>query len=240
MRRWTRSSRPRRRANCHDFIERLAGRLRDRARRGRAAALGRRAPAHLRRARVHQRCADPDPRRADLVDRLEDRVRDPRRARQPDGGPHLVHDRAPPVHDPQRRPDPGAEPRRAGGARARTTSCSRRRGLYYQLYEAQTGAIGEDRGRVRPGAGRGQDRGGVSRDRDDRRRDCGVGGRRRARRGDCRRGEPPTRAERLPEPVVAAEPPGPSRPDSRSRCRGRAPDELPRHAGTPDGQAPRT
>ena len=32
-----------------------------------------------------------------------------------------------------------------------------RGGLYYQLYEAQTGRVGEDRGRVRPGAGRGQD-----------------------------------------------------------------------------------
>ena len=88
-----------------------AGRLRDRARRGRRAALGRRAPAHLRRARVHPRRADPDPRRADVVDRLQDRGRDPRRAREPDGGPHLVHDRPPAVHDPRRRPDPRAEPR---------------------------------------------------------------------------------------------------------------------------------
>ena len=30
---------------------------------------------------------------------------------EPDGGPHLVHDRPPAVHDPRRRPDPRDEPR---------------------------------------------------------------------------------------------------------------------------------
>ena len=60
-------------ANAHDFIMRLPQRIRDGPRRARRAALRRRAPAHLRRARVPEGRADPDPRRADVVDRLEDR-----------------------------------------------------------------------------------------------------------------------------------------------------------------------
>ena len=58
------------------------GRLRHRARRAGTAALRRRAAAHLRRAGIPQGRADPDPRRADVVDRLEDRERDPRCARR--------------------------------------------------------------------------------------------------------------------------------------------------------------
>ncbi len=60
-------------ANAHDFIERPPRRLRHRPRRAGGADLRRRAPAHLRRPRLPQGRADPDPRRADLLDRLEDR-----------------------------------------------------------------------------------------------------------------------------------------------------------------------
>ncbi len=114
-----------------------AGRLRHRARRAGRADLRRRAPADLRRPRLPQGRADPDPRRADLLDRLEDRGGDPRRARRPDGGPDLVHDRPPPLDRPPRRPDP--RPRRRADRRARhatrsccgaaasTASCTRRR-----------------------------------------------------------------------------------------------------------------
>ena len=68
-------------ASAHDFIERLPAGLRDGARRARRPALRRRAPAHLRRSRLHQGRADPDPGRAHLLDRLEDRGGDPRLAR---------------------------------------------------------------------------------------------------------------------------------------------------------------
>ena len=112
--------------------------LRHGARRARRAALGRRAPAHLGRARVHQGRADPRPRRADVVDRLQDRGRDPRRARGPHGGPDVVHDRPPPVDGPRRRPHPRPRGRPASSSRARTRSCSSSTGLYHQLHEAQT------------------------------------------------------------------------------------------------------
>ena len=124
-------------ANAHDFISGLPERLRDRDRRARRPDLRRRAAAHLRRPRLPQGRPDPDPRRADLLDRLEDRAGDPRRARRPDGRPNLVHDRPPPLHRPPRRPDPGHRST-AGSSNGEpttswsepvgsTSSCTRRR-----------------------------------------------------------------------------------------------------------------
>ena len=118
-------------ANAHDFVVRAAEGLRHEARRARRAAVRRRAPAHLGRARVPEGRAGADPRRADLVDRLEDRGGDPRGARAADRRPHDVRRRAPPLDGPRRRPDPrgrGRARRRAGHARgaARTRRPLRR------------------------------------------------------------------------------------------------------------------
>ena len=90
--------------------------VRDRARRARRQALRRRAPAALRRPGVSQGRADPHPRRADLVHRLQDRGRHPRRARSADGRPDDLHDRAPALDDPQGRPHPRHGARSVGGA----------------------------------------------------------------------------------------------------------------------------
>ena len=110
-----------------------------RARRARHEDLGRRAPADRRGARVPPRRPDPDPRRADVVDRLPHRVGDPRGARPADGGPDDDPDRPPPLDPPQRRRDP-----RDGRGRDRPARDPRgargQAGLYRQLWDAQTRA----------------------------------------------------------------------------------------------------
>ena len=55
---------------------------------------------------------------------------DPRRARRPDGGPHLVHDRPPPLDRPPRRPDPRHRATAGSSSGARTRSCCGRDGVY--------------------------------------------------------------------------------------------------------------
>jgi hypothetical protein len=75
------------------------------------------------------------------------------------GQADLLHDRPPPLGDPHAA-DPGAEPRRAGRA-GHHEELLARKGLYHQLYEAQTGARRRDRrpstrrtaGAATPGAG---------------------------------------------------------------------------------------
>ena len=96
-------------AHAHDFIARLPARLRDSRGRGRGEPVGRRAPAPEHRPRAAEGRADPHPRRADLVARRDlggDRV--PGACGKLRAGPHDPRDRAPPVDDPRRRPDPRA------------------------------------------------------------------------------------------------------------------------------------
>ena len=54
--------------------------------------------------------------------------------------PHQLRHRAPALHDPRRRPDPGDGGRRASSSRARTTSCSPRTAPTHALYDAQFAA----------------------------------------------------------------------------------------------------
>ena len=116
-----------RRANAHEFIDQAARGIRDVHRRARRQALGRPAAAPGDRAGDPRVAADPDPRRSDQQPRHRERAADPGvdgdAARRADD----VRDRASPVHDPARRPDPadGGRPRHrarhargADGARA--------------------------------------------------------------------------------------------------------------------------
>ena len=54
--------------------------------------------------------------------------------------PHVVRHRAPALHDPRRRPDPGDGGRARSSSRAPTTSCSSPSGAYARLYHAQFAA----------------------------------------------------------------------------------------------------
>ena len=87
-------------ANAHELHRALARGLFDRAQRGRCPDLCRRAAANLRRACIPEGRADPDPRRADLLDRLQDGGRHPRRPRPAHGRPDDLHDRPSPLDDP--------------------------------------------------------------------------------------------------------------------------------------------
>ena len=87
-----------------------ARRLRHRRRRARAHAVGRAAAAHRAGPRVDHRSRRHDPRRRDLVDRLEDRGRHPRLAAADHGRPHHDPRRASPVDAAARRPHRGARP----------------------------------------------------------------------------------------------------------------------------------
>ena len=98
-------------ANAHDFIMGLPEQYETVDRRAWGQAVRRRAPADLGRPRLPQGRPDPAPRRADLLDRLEDRGRHPRRARSPHGGADDLHGGAPPLHHPRRGSDPGRESR---------------------------------------------------------------------------------------------------------------------------------
>ena len=105
-----------RRARLHHAAR---GRLRDRARRARLAALARPAPARRLRAGAARRPAHPDPRRGDVVGRHRHRAQDRARAATPARRPDRVRDRPPPLDDPRRRPDRRARARphrRAGHA----------------------------------------------------------------------------------------------------------------------------
>ena len=86
-------------------------RLRDPHRRARRPPLGWGAATNLDRARVSQGRADPHPRRADGLDRLEDGVAHARCARAADGRPDDVHRRASPVDHRRRGPDPRPQSR---------------------------------------------------------------------------------------------------------------------------------
>ena len=79
--------------------------LRDPGRRGRGAALGRRAPAHRHCPRHLQGRADPAPRRADELARQRGRGQGAAGARRPDAGPHRADDRAPAVDGEEGRSD---------------------------------------------------------------------------------------------------------------------------------------
>ena len=111
-----------RRAQAHDFISRLARRLRHGGRRARADPLRRPAPAGGDRAGAAGRAAHPDPRRRDLLGRRAHEAQIKARPARGDGGPDDVHRRPPPLHHLARRRDrgdgPGADrrPRHARGA----------------------------------------------------------------------------------------------------------------------------
>ena len=109
---WTRptrrSRRRRRRRTCDHFVARLPARLRHAGGRSRRDAVGRRAPAAGHRARAAEGRAHPDPRRADLVARRHLRGGRVPGAAQAARRPHDPGDRAPPVDDSRRQPDPGA------------------------------------------------------------------------------------------------------------------------------------
>ena len=95
-----------RRANAHEFIVRLPEGYETFDRRARRQAVGRTAAAAGDRAGDPRVAADPDPRRSDQQPRHRERAADPgvdgHAARRADD----VRDRASPVHDPPRRPDP--------------------------------------------------------------------------------------------------------------------------------------
>ena len=111
--------------------------LQDDARRARGEDLRRRTPADRRRPGVPAGCPDPDPRRADVVDRLPHRDGDPRRARPADGGPDDDHDR-PPALDPPHVDEilvlDDGESSSSGTHDELLASV----GLYRELWEAQT------------------------------------------------------------------------------------------------------
>ena len=93
------------------------GRLRDEPPGARHAALARSAAARRVRAGAARRPADPHPRRGDVVGRHRDRAADRGGTAPAARRADRVHHRAPPLHDPRRRPDRGARARQ--GRRAR-------------------------------------------------------------------------------------------------------------------------
>ena len=103
---------------------------------------------HLRRPRVPQGRADPDPRRADLVDRLEDRGGHPRRARPADGRADHVHDRPPALDRPPRRPDPRVDTAGSSSSGTHDELLARRRAVPSELYEMQTSGGRDSRPRA--------------------------------------------------------------------------------------------
>ena len=105
-----------------------AGGLRHVDRRGGRQPLGGRASAHHHRARLPGRARPADPRRGDVVGRHPHRAAAPARDGSAAHRPDLVRDRAPALHHPRRRPDPGdggRRDRRAGQPRlaARRRRC---------------------------------------------------------------------------------------------------------------------
>jgi energy-coupling factor transporter ATP-binding protein EcfA2 len=94
-----------------------ARRLRAAARRARRVALRGRAPARLLRPRARLRPAGAGARRGDQLRRQRARGADRRGAGRADARAHLPGRRAPALHRPERRPDPGPAPRRDPRAR---------------------------------------------------------------------------------------------------------------------------
>ena len=80
------------------------------------------------RAPPAQGAAGRRARRGDRAPRRRERGRRPARARRDARGSHLDRDRAPAVHDPQRRRDPRRRATARSSTAARTTSCSRAAG----------------------------------------------------------------------------------------------------------------
>ena len=80
--------------------------------------------------------ADPDPGRGDQLGRHAYRGAHPEGHGQPDGGPHELRDRPPPVDDPRCRHDPGDEPRRIIEQGTHEELLARG-GFYSELYNSQ-------------------------------------------------------------------------------------------------------
>ena len=95
----------RRRARLHHAA---GARLRDAVGAARRQPVARAAAADQLRPRAGRRCEDPGPGRGDRERRQLHRAADPDRARAAARAAHRSRDRAPPGHDPQRRPDPRA------------------------------------------------------------------------------------------------------------------------------------
>ena len=130
-----------------------ARRLRHRRRRGGQQHQRGRAAAGHHRARLPGRPRAADPRRGDQLGRHPHRAAGAARDGGAAHGPDQLRDRAPALHDPRRRPDPGdgvRADRRAGHPRR---AARRRRGLRRALQRPVLG--GRDRRRGRSGAARG-------------------------------------------------------------------------------------
>ena len=203
----------------HSVRRGAAGRLRHPPRRAGHAALARAAPARRVRTRAPRRPAHPDPRRGDVVGRHRHRAADRAGAARAARRPHGVRDRAPPVHDPRRRPD-----RRAGARARRRAGDARRAARAARPLHEPLRRLGRRR-RVsavafRPGEGAREEPG---------RAGALARGRTRARGRDQRRQDPRPRdgdlRHRRPHPpmgrVGAADDPGAARRRPRVRRRGR-------------------
>ena len=116
-------------------------RLRRPCRRARRQALRRPAPAHRHRPRAPQGRADPRARRGDQRARFGGRGGDPGELYRPDARQDGDRHRPPPLDHRRDGPAGGARRRPHRREGARTTSFSRRGGLYASLWSRQSGGF---------------------------------------------------------------------------------------------------